>query len=167
MNAATAEGVARLLRVLDAEEAYYREFHELLQRERACLVDLDVAALEEVVRVKEALAEEGLLLEETRLEIVATFAPQLGLPPRATLSQISERLEGRPDELRSAHMRLVALVGAVRELVELNAVVAGNALGRVDATLGLLGRLRPDRPVYTADPAAAPERVGRLVRSSA
>jgi len=109
----------------------------------------------------------GLLNLRGRIVTAIDARRCLGLPPRATLSQISERLEGRPDELRSAHTRLVARVGAVRELVELNAVVAGNALGRVDATLGLLGRLRPDRPVYTADPAAAPERVGRLVRSSA
>lgn len=166
MNLEPADSLVRLVRVLDAEEAFYREFQDLLQRERACLVDLDAAALEEIVREKEALAEEGRLLEETRLDVVAGLAPQLGLPPRATLSQICDRIDGQ-DDLRSAHTRLVALVGAIRELVELNAVVAGNALGRVDATLELLGRMRPDRPLYTADPAASPERVGRLLRSSA
>lgn len=159
--------VERLARVLDAEEGFYREFRTLLQREQACLVDLDAAALEEIVRTKEALAEEGRLLEESRVQIADELAAALGLPGRPTLSQLGDRLEGEGDALRTAHTRMVALVGAVRELVELNAVFAGNALGRVDATLQLLGRLRPEQPVYAHDPTAAPARVGRLVRSSA
>jgi len=162
-----ADRAMRLGRVLDAEEGFYRELRTLLQRERICLVDLDAASLEEIVAAKESLAEEGRLLEESRLQLVDELAPELGLAGRPTLSQVCDRIDGPADELRSAHARLVALVGAVRELVEMNAVFAGNALGRVDATLELLGRLRFERPVYSPDPTAAPERVGRLIRSSA
>jgi len=167
MTPEAADRVTRLVRVLDAEEGFYRELRSLLQRERVCLVELDASSLEEIVAAKEALAEEGRLLEESRLQIVDELAPELGLAARPTLSQVCDQLDGPADELRSAHARLVALVGAVRELVELNAVFAGNSLGRVDATLELLGRLRFERPVYSSDPAAVPERVGRLIRSSA
>lgn len=162
-----AAGLAGLERVLEAEEGFYRELRALLQREQTCLVELDARSLEEIVRSKEALAEEGRLLEESRVQVALALATALGLPARATLSEICDRLGEDGSGLRAAHGRMVALVGAVRELVALNATFAGSALERVDATLELLGRLHPDHPVYAAHRAPAPARVGRLVRSSA
>ncbi|MFQ5416758.1 MAG: flagellar protein FlgN [Myxococcota bacterium] len=157
----------RLSRILDAEERFYCDFRGLLQREHACLVELDAEGLEEIVRAKEVLAEEGALLEESRIEVGAELAAKLELPGRPTLSQICDRLGDEAADLRAAHARLVAVVGAVRELVELNTAFTGNALTRVDATLELLGRLRPDHPVYGQDRSRAPARTGRLLRSSA
>jgi hypothetical protein len=157
----------RLLRILGAEESFYCKMRELLQHEHVCLVEMDVEQLEDIVRSKAALAEEGALLEESRVQVASALASELGLEGRPTLSRICDRLGDIASGLRAAHSCLVAVVGAVRELVELNAAFAGDSLLRVDATLDLLGRLRSDQPIYTQDRSTEPTRTGRLLRSSA
>ena len=141
----------RLGRILEAEEQIYLEMRSVLQREQSCIVRLDAVDLEDAVRSKEALAEEARLLEESRLEVTETLAAALGLGlARPSLSQLCDRLGEEATELRAAHTRLVALVGAVRELLHVNVTFAGDSLDRVRATLKLLGRLLPERPVYVA-----------------
>lgn len=168
MNA-SREACARLLTLLDAEERLYLELRSVLQREREALVALDAAAVEDVVRHKEALAEEGRLLEEGRVELALALARELGISEaRPTLSQLCLRLGDAAGPLAEAHGRLVALVGAVRELLTANAAFAGDALTQVRVTLRLLGRLLPTTSTYAPLPATEPALPsGRLVQRSA
>ncbi len=99
------------------------------------------------------------------------LAVALGLPAeRPTLSALCDALGEPAVELRLAHSRLVALIGAVRELLDANAGFAGDSLGQVRATLKLLGRLLPGDTTYSPT-AAAPTPIvpasGALVRRSA
>lgn len=164
-----APDTRRLETVLAAEERLYVELRDLLQRERECMVNLDATGLEDVVLRKEELAGEARLLEETRIQVAGALARELGLrEPRPTLSELCDRLEGRASGLREAHTRLVALLGAVRELADANAVFAGDSLAQVRASLELLGRLLPTQPTYRPDARAeATLPAGRLLRRSA
>jgi len=162
-------GVARLAVVLDAEERLYVELRDLLQRERECMVQLDAEGLEAVVEAKETLLEEAALLEESRLEVVRALVHALGGAIEApSLSRLCQALGDDAAPLRERHARLVALVAAVGELVELNADVARQGLARVRETLGSLGHLLPPEPVY-APAGVRPGRraAGRLVESVA
>ncbi len=159
-----------LLDVLESEERLYQELRGVLQEERERIVNLDAGGLEEVVQRKEALAAEGKLLEEGRIEAARRLATGLGLSgERPTLSALCDALGDGAKELREAHSRMVALVGAVRELLDANAGFAGESLGQVRGTLTLLGRLLPVNasygPVVTAAPAGPSS--GSLVRRSA
>jgi hypothetical protein len=164
----TADGAHRLLVVLEAEETLYRELRDLLQRERELVIDLDGPALEALVRRKESLAAEGQLLEESRLDVVRELARELGLATeRPGLSELAARLADAAP-LRSAHARLAALVASVRELLDANAVLAGDALSRVRGTLRVLGRFEPGASLY--GPAVAPALAaasGRLLSRTA
>ncbi len=158
----------RLLTVLEAEEKLYLELRSLLQEERAWLVALDAARIEEAVQRKESLAAEGRLLEEARIELARALARELGVDDeRPTLSRLCARLGDDAEPLQRAHSRLVALVGASRELLDANAGFAGEALAQVRSTLQLLGRLLPAQPTYAPDLAAAEPTGARLVRRSA
>lgn len=163
------EDARKLEKVLEAEEQLYVELRDLLQRERACLVDFDAEGLEQMVEAKELLAEEARLLEDSRLVIAQKLAGQLGFGThRITLSRLCETMGSPAAMLRERHSRLVALLGAVRELSEANASFARDGLGQVRETLRLLGRLLPAEPTYRG--AAVPPRahdVGRLVRGVA
>ena len=166
-----ADAGARLLQVLESEERLYVEMRTLLQRERECIVGLRGEELEELVREKALLAEEGRLLEESRAAVAGELALRLGLPERGTtLSQICARLQGGAPGLRAAHTRLVALLGAVRELLEANRQFAGDAAQQVQGALHLLGRMLPPDATYSPQlqrghaPRPGP---GRLVRRSA
>jgi hypothetical protein len=165
----SSNAVTGLLTILEAEERLYLEMRDLLQRERELIAVLDAAGVEEVVREKENLAEEGSLLEESRLEVSVLLAKELGIfeePP--TLSAICDVLGEAGSELGEAHSRLTALAGAVQELLAANASFAGDALDRVQGTLHLLGRLLPETPTYLPSGVTnSPNRAGRLVRQSA
>ncbi len=140
---------ARVLTVLEAEEQLYLEMRELLQAERESLLRLDATGIEEAVRGKESLAAEGRFLEETRLELARALGLELGLPEeRPKLSILCARMGSEAGPLREAHSRLVALIGAVRELLDANSAFAGDALLQVRSTLQLLGRLIPADPTY-------------------
>ncbi len=145
----TAEIAQRLYTVLAEEEQLYLEMKTLLQEERGQMVLRDAEKIELAVLRKEGLAGEGKLLEECRNNVMCELAAELGLPDReATLSRICSALGDEGAELRAIHGRLVALIAAVRELLEANASFAGEALFRVQSTLRLLGRLLPDEPIY-------------------
>ena len=159
----------RLLEILRAEERVYLEMRDLLQRERELMVTLDPAALGEVARDKEALADEGRLVEESRVVLAAQMGRELGLgtegPP---LSQLCEALGAAGAPLREAHTRLVVLASVVRELLDANAAFAGDHLARIRTTLQLLGRLLPGEESYAPVVGKAPAGpVGQLVRRSA
>lgn len=160
---------ARLLTILDAEERVYVRMRDLLQRERECMVRLDAERLETIAREKEELADEGRLVEETRLAVAAELSRELGLGEgRPTLSRLCEALGREAGPLREAHTRLVVLVSVVRELLDANAALAGDSLARIRGTLRLLGRMVPGDAVYEARgvPEPAPG-VGQLVRRTA
>lgn len=167
----TAEIAKRLFNVLAEEERLYLEMKTLLQEERQRMVLRDVDGIEVAVRRKEGLAGEGKLLEECRRKVMAEMAIELGLPEgEATLSRVSAALGSEGLELRTIHGRLVALIAAVRELLESNSSFAGQALIRVQSTLRLLGRLLPDEPTYGRTAASQIPRPhmkpGRIVRQS-
>lgn len=164
----SAQAVTRLLTILAAEERLYLELRDLLQRERELILSLDARGVEQAVRDKEILAEEAQLLEESRIEVAAALAQQVGVEGRPTLSGICDKMGERDGGLREAHSRLSALAGAVQELLHANASFAGEALTRVQGTLRLLGRLLPEAANYGRPGAReiAP-RAGRLVRQSA
>jgi hypothetical protein len=152
------EQTQRLLAILEAEERVHLEMRDLLQRERELMARLDAAGLGEVSREKEALADEGRLVEESRIAVAAGLARRFGLDDeRPTLSRLCEALGDAAGPLRQAHTRLVVLVSVVRELLDANVALAGDNLGRIRGTLQLLGRMLPVEPPDT----------GRLVRRSA
>lgn len=160
---------ARLLTVLECEEKLYLELRSVLQRERELVAALDAKGLDEMALRKEALADEGRLLESSRLPIAAALARELGQDDaRPALSLLFAQLGPEADALRERHARLVALIGAVRELLEANAFFAHEAREQVRGTLRLLGRLLPSPQTYGAQ--GVPEMdpgTGRLVRRTA
>jgi len=164
------DGTERLLTILAAEERIYVELRDLLQRERELMVALDAEGLEEVARRKAELADEGRLVEESRIEVAGRLARQLGIrEERPTLSRICEALGGGCAALQAAHTRLVVLVSVVRELLDANLALAGEHLGQIRGTLRLLGGLVPSEAVYerSVSHGDAPLGVGRLVRRTA
>ena len=135
--------------VLEAEENLYQRMQNLLRREREALLRLDVEEIEDCVGEKEVLAEEGRLLEDTRSAICGDLGRELGLhSPNPTLTELCAALGADAGELPSLHARLLGLLGAARELIEMNERFAGGSLERVQSTLRLLGGFLPESPIY-------------------
>jgi len=162
-----AEVLDRLQVILAAEESLYVRLRDLLQKEREVVARMDAVALEEMTREKEALGDEGRLLEESRLEVAAELAVSLGLPARSKLSAICGQLGEQGRGLRRVHNRLVILVSVVRELADANAELVGESLAEVRGTLRLLGGLLPEGSLYRPEgPVQSIHEPGRLLRRS-
>ncbi|MCP5055596.1 MAG: flagellar protein FlgN [bacterium] len=157
-----AAGIEGLTAVLDAEEKLYVELRDLLQEEHGLMVTLDAEGLESVARRKEELADEGRLVEETRMSLCEAMTRELGFEEvRPRLSAICERIGPEGRDLREAHTRLVVLVSVVRELMDANNILAGDALSQVRGTLRLLGGLVPFEVTYAPDSIADGSQAGR------
>ena len=136
--------ISRLADVLAVEERVYRDLRELLSEERGRMLDLDAESLYGLATRKEVLAEEGRLVLEARTRAVDHLAKSTGISgPGTTLTQLCESLGDAARPLREAQSRLLAIVGAVRELSEANQKMGGDRLTDVQTTLKLLGRLVP------------------------
>ncbi len=164
-----SEKAENLLQILAAEEALYEQLRDLLQREWELMVALDAAALEETARTKEELADEGRLLEESRVAVSAELAREIGVAAeRPTLSQLCMRLGGDSARLRESHTRLLVLVSVVRELLDANRALAGDSLAQIRGTLRLLGGLMPGEAVYEPRTVREPTSdAGQLLRRTA
>ncbi len=160
-----AELVDALLPVLEAEEKLYLELRDVLQEERVAILELDAARLELAVGHKTALVDEAQLLEESRREVTARLAAQLGLE-RPRLAALAEQVPQRGAELRDLHSRLGSLVAAVRELLDLNATLSGESLGQVRLTLELLGRIGNGPGLYDQSGTPHPAARGTLLRQA-
>ena len=172
MMTQTAEIARRLYAVLAEEEQLYLDMKALLQEERQQMSLRNAEQIELIVQRKEGLAGEGQLLEECRHNVMRELVEKLGLPEsEGTLSRVCAALADEGTELRMIHGRLVALIAAVRELLEANSTFAGEALIRVQSTLRLLGRLLPDEPTYgrsqsSQTPRPQMMKPGRIVRQA-
>ena len=121
-----ADSVKRLLTILEAEERLYLEMRDLLQKERELILNLDSTGLEQAVREKSALADEGRLLEESRAEVVRELADALEIASEApTLSDLTNEIGSDDGGLRQAHSRLSALIGAVKEKNKKDTIIPG------------------------------------------
>lgn len=165
-----AESVEQLIGLLQNEEDLYEELRSTLRTEQTCLVNLEADGLDEAVQKKETLVSQARVLEVGRRAAVHALANAVGQPAASTsLSTLRDALAGTPgvDRLHETQLRLRGIVAAVRELLEMNASFAGEAMGRVQATLQLLGRLAPAEATYRADGSSEASDPGRLVRQSA
>ncbi len=167
--------VERLTDVMLAEEQLYLRMRDLLRREEQELIGLDVERLASIVDEKRALAEEGRLLEESRLAVAETLARTLGLDTSSPQTRQENRrvptLIGRlgPEAggLPEVNARLRALVTTTRALLEANESFAGRSLSHVQDTLRLLGRSAAEPMAYGPGRAPSGARsTGRLVRQT-
>jgi flagellar biosynthesis/type III secretory pathway chaperone len=165
----TRDTLTELVAILRSEENVYLELRDLLQRERTAMAAMDAQELAEIVDAKEMIAAEAQFLEDTRLQVTRVLAAEIGLAEeRPTLSQLVSALGESAEPLRAVHATLVAVLGAVQELVDANSAFAGHSLAQVHETLELYGRLMPIVPTY--DPAAqtgGSGETGRIVRRTA
>ncbi len=156
----------RLLALLEAEDGLYERLCQLLRDERAAFARRDARELERIALGKEELADEGRLLEEARLALVARLAVALGLSEsRVRVDALCARLGADAQPITGAANRLAARLAVARELLHASRALARDSLAQVQATLRALEGASAGSPRYgLAPPQPA---TGRLVRQSA
>lgn len=154
-----------LLEILEKEVGLFRDFLTLLQRERQCMIDLSLEKLHECHNHKETLIFNLKVLEDARVEIISGINGNAQTDSADTLSVIIDKAPLRYKRgMETCQSNLKSLVDSIREINQINGILADRAINYTRNSLSFLNRLMSQLPVYHQSGRIAQESmVGTLV----
>lgn len=158
------EKFENLLEVLEKEVDLYKDFLSLLQIERQCMTDLSLDRLHECSNQKETLILNLQILEEARKDIIILILNgHYSTPP--TLAKIIETAPVRYKKgLEACRSNLISLINSIREINQINGILAERVINYTRNSLAFLNRLAHELPVYHASGRMEQsKKTGRLV----
>ncbi len=139
--------LAQLIEVLNQETGLARALVETLQADQRRIIDQDVDGLEKSNREKEMVVLRFAALEQARHELTTQIAGQLGVPSdQAPVSVFCERLGSEGHALAQAAEDLRAVIGSLKELVEVGRGFLEQSILGIRGLLSLIQSLRTPGP---------------------
>lgn len=133
--------------ILVEQEKCCKALVDLLQKERAYLIDFEVGGIEELTKGKDTLLLRLRLLEEERLRLAAVLASGPGgSPVDVTLRGLVDRTGDA--ELAGIRLKLVSLAQSIEDLNNFNRHLIDRSLGSIRTATGFFqafGGPRPER----------------------
>ncbi|MGZ8460870.1 MAG: flagellar export chaperone FlgN [Candidatus Deferrimicrobiaceae bacterium] len=121
--------------ILMEQEKCCKALVDLLQKERAYLIDFEVGGIEELAKGKDTLLFRLRLLEEERVRLTAAIAAAPGGPPAdVTLRGLVDRTGDA--ELAGIRLKLVSLAQSIEDLNSFNRHLIDRSLGSVRCATG-------------------------------
>jgi flagellar biosynthesis/type III secretory pathway chaperone len=121
--------------ILMEQEKCCKALVDLLQKERAYLIDFEVGGIEELTKGKDTLLLRLRLLEEERLRLTAVLASGPGGPPAdVTLRGLVDRTGDA--ELAGIRLKLVSLAQSIEDLNSFNRHLIDRSLGSIRCATG-------------------------------
>lgn len=137
-----------LMEILEKEVVLYREFLNLLQMERQYMVDLSLDKLHECVNHKEIIILSLKVLEESRIDVTSVIEDGFDSGPLTLLMIINIAPLRYKKGLESCRSNLISLVNSIREINQINGILAERAINYTRSSLTFLSRLIHELPVY-------------------
>lgn len=137
-----------LLEILEKEVVLYREFLNLLQMERQYMVDLSLDKLHECVNHKETITLNLKVLEESRIDVTSAIEDGFNSGHLTLLMIINIAPIRYKKGLESCRSNLISLVNSIREINQINGILAERAINYTRSSLTFLSRLIHELPVY-------------------
>lgn len=129
------KSLGALKNILMEQEKCCKALVDLLQKERAYLIDFEVGGIEELAKGKDTLLFRLRLLEEERLRLTAALAAVPGGPPAdVTLRSLADRTGDA--ELAGIRLKLVSLAQSIEDLNDFNRHLIDRSLGSVRCATG-------------------------------
>jgi flagellar biosynthesis/type III secretory pathway chaperone len=137
-----AKSIEQLIEALGQKEVVLAELLRLMEEERRCIVELDMASLElQVEKKKEALARLQQCATLAK-RLMAELASELELPKAERLSALLPKLvSSQREELQELQRRLLEQGALVQSVEATNKSLLEGALGTVNRSLEFFGRL--------------------------
>ncbi|MEE8558738.1 MAG: flagellar protein FlgN [Myxococcota bacterium] len=151
-----------LVEVIREETGLARSLVEALQEDQRRIQAADVEGLEKSNGKKETLVVRFERLEQTRSKAILRLATELGLPEdQISVSALCDRLGTESEELRESADRLRAVIGSLKELVEIGRGFLEQSILGIRNLLSLIQSMRtPESPSYDASGRFAPASSG-------
>jgi len=110
-----------IISILKEQVKSYKTLHDLLKKERACLVDMDAGRIEEISKEKDTVVMRLRLLEEERQRLIKKFADDNCVDVNINLEQLG-KLTGNIifHDLRS---QLLSILQGIEEMNKFNSIL--------------------------------------------
>lgn len=118
----------------------YRSLMNILQREKACLLNFNPQGIENLSKEKDNLVLKLRLLEEERLRLIERYTAENGIDGEMGLNRIYE-LTG-DDAFKVIRLQFISLIQAVSELNEFNRILIERSLGFLKGATNILDPLQ-------------------------
>lgn len=138
-----------LLEILEKEVGLFRDFLTLLQKERQYMIDLSLEKLHECHNQKETIIFNLKVLEDARVELISEIQGDNLRDLNVTLSVIIDNAPLRYKKaMESCQSNLKSLVDSIKEINQINGILADRAINYTRNSLSFLNRLVNQLPVY-------------------
>jgi len=136
--------------ILREQESCCKALVALLQRERACLVDFDARAVEELTKEKDTLLFRMRLLDEERQRLVSALSVewQGSIEGELTLRLLAEKTGDA--EFSEIRLNLVSLAQSINDLNNFNKHLIDRSLNSVRSAKGFFDAFGEWSPEPTA-----------------
>ena len=117
----------------------YKVFHDLLKKERTCLVNIEAEKLEEISKEKDTVIMRLRLLEEERQRLIIKFTEENNFVGEINLKEIGT-LTGNTifTELRS---QLLSLLQSIEEMNKLNASLIDRSINYIKTNTSFISSI--------------------------
>lgn len=104
----------------------YRSLMNILQRERACLLNFNPLGIENLSKEKDNLVLKLRLLEEERLRLLDNYSKEAGIDGELSLNRLYD-VTG-DDAFKVIRLQFISLIQAISELNEFNRILIDRSL---------------------------------------
>jgi len=114
----------------------YKAFLSILQREKECLINIDMAAMEDISKEKDTAVMRLRLLEEERVRLTRKFANDNGILRDITLIELGELTED--NTLFALRSQLLSLLQSIEEMNKFNSILISRSINYLRANTNFL-----------------------------
>lgn len=131
-----------IFNILKEQIKTYKILHDLLKKERACLIEINAGKVEEISKEKDTVVMKLRLLEEERLRLMKRFAEDKHVSSDINLRELGE-LTGNTHftELRS---QLISLLQGIEEMNKFNSILIERSINHIRSTTNFFSLFRSE-----------------------
>ncbi len=131
-----------IISILQEQIKTYKVFHDLLNRERACLVKIDSEKVDEISKVKDTVIMKLRLLEEERQRLIKQYAEDNGFEMDINLDRLGQ-LTGN-SAFHEMRLQLLSLLQSIEELNRVNSILINRSLNHIKATTNFINLFKKE-----------------------
>ena len=126
-----------ILNILEEQLRSYKIFHDLLIKERECLVKINPEMVEEISKEKDTVIMRLRLLEEERQRLVRKFADEHTIDGEVNLKVVG-RITGN-ERFNTVRSQLLSLLQSIAEINKFNSILIDRSIHYLKMTSNFIG----------------------------
>lgn len=128
--------IQAITNILKEQVDGYKTFLAILQREKECLIHIDMVGMEDISKEKDTAVMRLRLLEEERVRLMKKFAEDKGIFRDITLIEMGEFAED--NTLFALRSQLLSLLQSIEEMNSFNSILISRSINYLRANTNFL-----------------------------